>query len=286
MFCQYIPFPSKIGFIIEDVGDRTYVDPKMAPALNALVSLANVTSAARISQRDMESRIARAILQLTSYYSDNEHSKIFDKKGILRKLVYGVSPHFNFRTVITSNHKVHDHESLETPWGVSVLAFKLHIANKLLKEKYTPNEIMTLTYDNVLRTHPKLERIFDELIAESPNGRGIPVVFTRFPSLKKGSSQFFYIDHIKRDVTQLSTSISVLALIQPNADFDGDYMSGQLTLDNFTARALARLKPSLGLMDMDHPFRVSNHASIPAPVLSTINARLEEGDDLSVPMGD
>lgn len=286
VWCEYIPFPSKIGFIVEDVGERTYVDPKMAPALSALINLANVTSARRTSLTDLESRVARSINKLTTYYSNNEHLKIFDKKGILRKLVYGVSPHFTLRTVITSNHKPHDHESLETPWGASVLLLKLHIVNKLFKtEEYTPNEMLTLIYDNTLRTHPILERIFDELIAESPGGRGIPCTFTRFPSLKRGSTQFFYIDHIKRDPTQLSTSISVLCLVAPNADFDGDYMSLQLALDNATARAMARMKPSTGFMDFKKSFRVGNHAAIPAPVLSTINARLEEGDDLSIPMG-
>jgi len=286
VWCKHIPFPSKIGFIIEDVGERTYVDPKMAPALNALINLANVTSARRTSLTDLESRVARATNKLTLYYSGNEHLKIFDKKGILRKLVFGVSPHFTFRTVITSNHKPHDHESLETPWGASVLTFKLHIANKLSRSnEYTPNEMLTLIYDNTLRTHPTLERIFDELIAESPGGRGIPCTFTRFPSLKRGSTQFFYIDRIKRDPTQLSTSISVLCLVAPNADFDGDYMSGQLALDNAMAEAMARMKPSTGFMDFKKSFRVGGHAAIPSPVLSTINARLEEGDDLSVPMG-
>lgn len=286
IFCKYIPFPSKIGFIVEDVGDRKYVDPKMAPALNALISLANVTNGGRSAVRDMESRVARAISSLANYYSSNEHSKIFDKKGILRKLVYGVSPHFTFRTVITSNHKPHDHESLETPWGATILTLKLHLANKLLKEKYTPNEILTLIYDNTLRTHYKLEELIDILIAESPGGRGIPCGFTRFPSLKRGSTQRFYIDKVKRDPTALSTSISVLDLIAPNADFDGDYMTGQLCLDNSTTRAFDRMAPHTGIMDLKRPFRVGNHASIPAPVLSTINARLEEGDELSVPVED
>lgn len=59
-------------------------------------------------------------------------------------------------------------------------------------------------------------------------------------------------------------------------------MSGQLALDNFTARAFDRLAPSTGIMDLDVPFQVSDHAMQPAPVLSTINARLEEGEDYSV----
>lgn len=286
VFCQYLPFPSKIGFILEDVGDKTYVDPKMAPALSALINLANATGAKKISRSNLEVRIARSFLKLCQYYLSVEKTKIFDKKGVGRKLIYGVSPHFSFRTVITSLHKSHDHETLEMPWGAAVMTFKLHICAKLrAMKKFTPNEMLSLIYDNTLRTHSTLERIFDELIAESPDGRGIPCTFTRFPSLKRASTQYFYINHIKRDATQMSTSISVLTLKGPNADFDGDYMSGQLALDNQTARDLARMKPYTGFMDFKGAFRVSDHSAIPAPVLSTINHRLEEGDALSVPMG-
>lgn len=282
MFCRHLPFPSKIGFIIESTQSRKYVDPTMGPAVDALLSLAKSAQAIRSSKTALESRVARALNKLTQYYQMMRRDKLFDKKGIMRKLVFGVSPHFSFRTVITSNHKVHDYESLELPWGAAVMTFKLHIANKLLKRGYTPNEIFNLIYDNVLKTHPVLERIFDELIAESPNGRGIPCVFTRYPSLKRGSSQRFFIDKIKRDVTDLSTSISVHCLRAENADFDGDYMSGQLALDNEMAEAYERLAPHTGLMDLRRPYQVSDHAMTPAPVLSTINRRLEFCDDHAV----
>lgn len=282
IFCQHIPFPSKIGFILEDVGERMYADPKMAPALDALIAIANAGKVGRTTQKDIESRVARSMNKLSDYYDSSERGKLFDKKGIFRKLVYGESPHWSFRTVITSMHKPHDHESLSIPWGAGVMTFKMHLENKLLREDYTPNEILTLIYDNVLRHHPKIEKLFSELIAESPGGRGMPCVFTRFPSLKRASSQRFFIDHIKKDPTQLSTSISVLCLKGPNADFDGDYMTGQLALDNWTARAYERLAPYTGIMDLRTPFRVGDHAAIPTPVLSTINSRLEEGDDESV----
>lgn len=286
VFCQYLPFPSKIGFILETVGERIYADPKMAPALNALLSIANIERSRKKSLSQVESRISRSMLSLITYYQENEKNKIFPKKGILRKLAYGVDPHWTFRTVITSKHTVHNHEEIDIPWGTAVLTLKLHIANKLRRDGYTPNETFTLIYDNVLRTHHKLERIFDQLIEETPGGKGISCTFTRFPALKRGSTQRFYIKHIKRDANQLSTSISVLCLKAPNADFDGDYMSGQLALDNWTARAYDRLAPSTGMMGLDAPFQVSDHAMIPAPVMSTINARLEEGEDLSVEVED
>lgn len=61
-------------------------------------------------------------------------------------------------------------------------------------------------------------------------------------------------------------------------------MSGQLALDNQMAEAYERLAPHTGLMDLRRPFWVSDHAMTPAPVLSTINRRLEYCDDNAVPV--
>lgn len=285
IWCKHLPFPSKIGFVVEGVGDRVYVDDMMAPAINALVALAKAARATRSSRTDIESSVAKSQSKLDQYYKDTEQKKLFDKPGVSRRLVFGTSPYWSFRTVITSKHVPHDHETIDIPWGAAVLTFKLHITNKLLKEDYTPNQINSLIYDNVLRTHYKLERIFDELIEESPGSRGPTCMLTRFPSLMRNSSTRYYIK-VKRDARDRSTSVSTISLVAANADFDGDYMTGQLALDNWAASYYDRHAAKNGLMDLGHPFRVSNHSSIPSPTLTTINSRVEEGDDISVEMFD
>lgn len=216
MFASVLPFPSKIGFIIENVGSMKYIDPEMRPALNAMISIAKVGKECK-TRGDAESRVARATRDLANYYKMNEDAKIFPKEGVLRKLVYGTTPHFTFRTVITSEHLPHDHETIRIPWGAAVMMFKLHIGNKVLKENYTPNQWLALIYDNVQRKHHKLDKIFDELIEESPGGRGPSCLFTRFPSLKHNSSSRFYIN-VKREPKHMSTSMSIIAVKAANAD--------------------------------------------------------------------
>lgn len=216
IFSQHMPFPSKIGFIIENVGNIKYIDPGMKPALNAMISIAKAKDECR-RLADIESRIARATSSLSRYYYNNEKDKVYHKQGITRKLIYGTIPHFTFRSVITSEHLPHDHETIRIPWGAAVLLYKLHIGNKLLKEHKSPNEWMTLIYDNVQRRNLTLDRIFDELIEESPGGRGTPILFTRYPSLKHNSSTRYYAQ-IKRNPQHMSTSISVLTIKSPNAD--------------------------------------------------------------------
>lgn len=284
VFSSVLPFPSKIGFIIEKVGSMTYIDPEMRPALNAMLSIAKADTECR-QLSDAESRTARAVRDLGTYYSHVERNKIYNKQGVLRKLVFGMTPHFTFRTVITSEHLPHDHEVIRIPWGAAVLTFKLHIANKVLKEGYTPNEWLSLIYDNVQRKHHKLDTIFDELIAESPGGRGPPCTFTRFPSLKHNSTTRFFIN-IKRDPRHMSTSLSIISVKAENADFDGDYMSGMLAVENRIADMFERHAAYTGIMDLKKPHQVSNHCMIPHPVMSTINHMLEVTDELCVPYGE
>lgn len=216
IFCNVLPFPSKIGFIIEKVGSITYIDPEMRPAMNALLSIAKSDYECR-GQKDADSRSARAVRDLSAYYEKVDRNKLYSKPSVSRKLIFGMTPHFTFRTVITSKHLPHDHEVIDIPWGAAVLTFKLHIANKLLKEGYTPNEWLTMVYDNVQRKHHKLDMIFDELIRESPDGRGPSSIFTRFPSLKHNSTTRFFIN-VKRDPRHMSTSISLITVKAENAD--------------------------------------------------------------------
>lgn len=223
IFVKHLPFPSKIGFVLEESGNKVYGDHEMAPALNALLSMANAASGARrMSLSETESTMSRAVKRLAEYHRKYEDENLFEKYGIFRRLTYGFRPHWTFRTVITSEHGVNKRDELIMPWGVSIMTFKLHVANKLLKRGKTPNAIFSMIYDNTHRYHMTLDNIFNELIEESPDGRGFPVLFTRYPSLKHGSTQRFYVPRIKKDPNDVATSISPLNLVPANADFDGD----------------------------------------------------------------
>ena len=290
IFSKVLPFPSKVGFILESSTDRVYADPKMAPAISALQSVCGISSMKVRTIPKAESKVARAIKTLSEYYlhfesrTDNEDSsgKVFPKKGIYRKLVYGCDPHWTARAVISPEFRVHNHDQITIPWRTAVLLLKLHIANKLLKEGYTPNEILTLIYDNILRTHPKLIKIIQTLIDESPDGYGIPAMITRFPVLKLNSNSLKYIKRVWLDPYVLCIAVSVLAIKAANADYDGDYESLQLALENRTTEFFKRHADAMGIMSFDQPFKVSDHAMQPAPIVTTLNNRLYEGEEESV----
>lgn len=283
MFTRQLPFPSSVAFILEEYNGTIKGDHRQAKVLNALYSIVNANEKLDVlNVRDKESTIARVTIAISEHALEYEAKEMFDKPGIFRKLVYGFRSHWTFRTVITSNHGVNKRDELHLPWGVSVMTYKLHIANKLLKRGRNPNQIFNMVYNNTHSYHHVIDNIFKELIRESPGGRGLPVLHTRYPSLTHGSTQRFFVPHIKTDPNDVSTSNSPINLVAFNADYDGDYMTGMCILDNHLLEHFNRMAPHTGLMDLSRPFTVSNHARQPEPILHTINQRLLWCEDHAV----
>ena len=71
--------------------------------------------------------------------------------------------------------------------------------------------------------------------------------------------------------------MSVLCLVAPNADFDGDALNGMLILDYRMKKLLDRLAPHHGVLDLKKPRTLSKNIKIPAPVTTTISAWVHEG---------
>lgn len=286
-FSEYMPFPTRLGFIRESANNRITADPKMVAAINAahiLIGIETRESAEnqpKLTQAVKEARIVTALQGMDSYYKTFESEIVFKKPGISRKLVYGTKPYFSFRAVITSRQKPHRQDGLELPWSLSTLLFKLHLQNKLLDRNYTPNEMEAMIYENTLRWHPELDRLFKELLAEAPNGT-IPTTFGRNPTLTRGSIGYNQIDTIKTDPTDNTISLSPLNLIDKNADYDGDALWGELPLDHKNAKIMSRLDPVTGVMDLNKPFTVSRNTTLPAPLIATLTNWIIEGDAVSI----
>ena len=172
------------------------------------------------SQTVREVRAVKAISQLASYYRTFQQEALRGKYGWFRKHVFGSRLHFTFRAVISSLSERHSYDELHLPWSLSVTAFKIHLTSKLIKRGFTPNQINEFLYEHVLKYHPLLDELFQELVSESPCG-GIPVVFQRNPSLARTSAQTLRVTRVKTDVDINTISLSVLVLKGPNADFDG-----------------------------------------------------------------
>lgn len=277
-FPKYLPIPNRAIFITEKTAVGTYIDQVIYPAIDAVLTIASSeSSAVPITQRKKENRTVKVIHQLTTYYGEYMKNNLSPKPGMFRRQVYGSRLDFSGRAVISSTSAPHKYDELYFPWGMSVMMLKTHINSKLLKMGYTPSQCEEFLMLHTNHFHPLLDKIFKELISESPYP-GLPVLLQRNPSLVRGSAQQFYVTRIKPDTKDNTISISTLTLAAPNADFDGDEMNTELLIDKKEHKEFSRLAPHLGVMDTHAPFKVSGNIKFPGPVMSTFINWMHHGE--------
>jgi len=202
IFCQYIPIPSKLGFVTETTAGATYVDTTMAPAIEAIRTISSIeTGITPATQATRERRVIKAIGQLAKYYLIFTGKPLGSKPGLLRQHVFGGRPHFSGRAVISSIYGHHKYDECTLPWGLAVMMLKLHIASKLLKRGFTPNQINKYIFEHVRQYSELLDEIFTELMTEgSAEGRSqIRIILHRNPSLDRLSAQALYVTEIRKD---------------------------------------------------------------------------------------
>jgi hypothetical protein len=279
VFTRHLPMPSKLGFITEKTAVNSYADNTMLLAIDALRTISSTVNAPTpFSLKVMQARAMQANAMLAEYHESFMKKSMGTKEGWWRSHVFGSRLHFTYRAVISSLSDKHDYDEIHLPWSVAVMVLKVHLTAKLFWLGYTPNEANQFLHEHMQKYHPLLAQLFQELIDESPYG-GIPSMFSRNPTLQRGSMQLFRITKIKSDPRVNSVDISVLCLKAPNADFDGDALNGILVLDHRMYEALSRLQPHLGLLDTRKPRTLSKNGIIPAPVITTMSAWVHEGED-------
>ena len=184
IFSDYIPVMNRSLLVLEQAATGIYLDNTILDikdALNTMLSIDqdyyNRTPAV------VENRTAKIIIMLTDYYDSMFRKNLNPKEGLFRKHAYGTRSNHAFRAVITSHDAIHEHDEIWIPWCVATTVFQLHLLNWLMKhddpERMTHNEALEFLYSHVYVYHPKLDAMLQRLIAESPGGRGIPVMNQR-----------------------------------------------------------------------------------------------------------
>lgn len=237
LFTKYLPLPSRVTFVREDVEKTGYVDRNVQLCIDAVNTMLNIKiSEAKVNPNNemavarltrlKEDRTALASAQLAKFYYDYVSKSLSKKSGTIRKHIYGTRSNFTFRAVITSifepfevidGEKVwHHYQDVHLPWGVGLNVFSLHITNKLLRLGYTPREANKLITEHVNVYHPLLDDLMRLIIKEHPYGK-FPILLNRNPTLLIQSVQLLYITKIKKDPAIRSMSLSLLVLPGYNA---------------------------------------------------------------------
>lgn len=279
IFSEALPIPPKTTFVTERTVTKTYADKTIFLAIDAINTItATVNSVRPLSLRTLQGRAAKANEKMAEFHQEYFGTSLARKPGMIRKHQVGTRMHFTFRAVISSLSRRHRKDEIHLPWSLSVRLFDLHLTNKLLARGFSEAAAAAYLSEHVFKYDDLLGDLFNEIIDEAP-GPGFPVLLNRNPTLMRGSIQRLWVTHIKPDPDVTSISMSVLALKAPNADFDGDALNGMLIIDHVMLRAMDRLAPETGVLDLRKARRVSSNILIPAPQVATTAAWIAEADE-------
>lgn len=287
MSSNYVGFINKFLFVLEDTNKGKYIDFSLGDYLSAAIAYGMGINKLKNRKKkdDFKSRLtSRLISSLGSAGSKVITKYLVKKEGALRKNVYGARFPFTFRTVITSiSDPVHRFNEIHVPWKVGVTTYRPHILNKLYKMGYSFEEADLKLFTAVNKFDPVIEEILNEMIANSPDGKGIPILIGRNPSLDQGSLQLVYITKFKTNVNDTTTSISILITKPMNADFDGDEGNKSQIIDFVTLEMAKVFDLSYTIPSLDSVGGVSGNLALPSPSVSTLTrylkAELEEEED-------
>lgn len=221
VLCDYLPLPNKALLIITQNSLGTWLDKDIILAIDAISIMTSIdTEYKDQSQRVRENKTARALQKLSDFYSITEKGMVSGKHGVFRKHIFGCRTYFSGRAVISSITKPHAYDQIEVPWSIGVTILRPMIINKLLRQGYELNRAIGFIHSSVTRYDPLIDSIIDQLIAESRDGK-LYCILHRNPTLLQASSQRFNFI-VKKDPNDPTIGMSILTVVGPNADFDGD----------------------------------------------------------------
>lgn len=195
---------------------------------NALYNMMNKLVAKINKNKTMFDRAVKPKTQML-YDLQMEYVKLFSeimnildtKKGTLRNLVSG-RYNYTARSVIIQNPDL-EIDQIGLSYYELVVILEQKITNILQKSyNISPSEAYDIWYKAQIKEDPRVREIIQSLIDTQCNGRGIPVLVNRNPTLGYGSIlQMFCVKITEGFVMELP--LRVLEMF--NADFDGDAMT-------------------------------------------------------------
>jgi len=298
---EVIPFPPKALFALEDTPFKKYYDGVIDKALDAAFTFAK--GLPRESSPRDAGDLAAAMCSIAEFNCDINSRVLTGKSKWLRRVCYGNRLNYTVRCVVTSEHGIHRRATMRVPYPLLVTMLKPKIL-AVLEKDMTLYEAKAFLVTHSTKRHPRVVGIIEDMIDKTleittlsseeyvykdpasgrvkvsripskletianPKGGGIPTSATRYPSLARSSTQNARVVGIADgDAIQ----ISVMDLIGPNCDFDGDNITVTLGLDAKTARDWEYLDQYYDIWSVAHPMKAkANIRLMDAPVSTIAN---------------
>lgn len=223
LFSEYMPILNKKLFVIETTSKGKYVNIISADTIDVVKTWQKLCSQEKITETQLSNTTGAVVSKLAGLYLAHYGKFVVSKNGIFRKNIYGAKSHFAFRCVVVSLSGPHRLDEITAPWIVGLTTFRPHVLNRLVKKGYPYKQASMKIFRAANKFDPEIYQILEDLIKESPNGRGIPTIVQRNPSLKTGSALKLYLTKFRDDPNNFTLGISTLVVKCENCDFDGKH---------------------------------------------------------------
>ena len=178
VWCNYLPIPSKVAFVVEVTHVGTYYDKIMDSVIEAVYTAASIDNINDTMK--VETRIATIQELLGRYYNDLMVTIVSSKPGLLRRDCYGSKTNFSFRNIITSLHEEHKYYNIHLPYSLVLTAIQPAVINVLChKHNMSYKEAYDYTEMHAKDMDPLILGILYDFAAASNGGKGILISLTR-----------------------------------------------------------------------------------------------------------
>lgn len=269
LFSEHVNLLNKALLVVEKASVSSYIDPFISDFISGIRLLIGIdkpgTSTYNMKPMARQNRVAKFLLSYSNFFNDYYGDALSGKPGLIRRLIMGTRLDYTFRSVITSITGPHRFDEIHIPWWVGMIVFRPHLTNKLYKKGWSYQQVVQYLNKYAIEYDPLLDSLFKELIAESPNGYGIPANANRNPTMHRGSYQLMFITKVKTDTNDNTIGLPELVVTHFNADFDGDQMNFTITLDNYTTEGFKYMTPETNIYHVDS-LEPNSMVHLPEPV--------------------
>lgn len=252
-----LPIPSKVSFIIERTALADWA--KNAPLRQIMEAVTSVMSLdGNVSVRRLENKVAAMNKNIADYFISMA-GEIGQKHNILRDTVFSGRTSYTLRGVITSISEPHEFDTIRIPMPQAIVMLRFIVYNHLVNRYgYTDATATAFIESNTAKPCELMVKIMNDILAETPGGRGIYCLATRYPSLDPASTQRLRITGYANNIR-----LSTLVLYGPNADFDGDEITLAITLDQEYNELFTRQSPWYSIDSFSKVFTLTKNTAMP-----------------------
>lgn len=177
------------------------------------------------------------------------------KGGYLRGDLLGVRINFSARCVITPLGPGHEQDEVEVPYLAFLELYRFQLTNLLARmHGVSLARANELWHEAQTKFDRSMYAAMKELIKRgSPDGRGLPALINRNPTIAFGSILQVRIVDVKKSVSDYTMSVHNGILRLMGGDYDGDVLALIPLLDEDLAMALKIYDPRLMMISRDGP---------------------------------